>query len=122
VTKRQEFGNRVSSVLSEVEGLQTPMIVKENTSVYAQYTILCEQRETIQSVLKEKDIPSVSYYTVPLHMQPVFQNLGYKTGDFPVAERIADQCLSLPMSPYLSDGDQNKVIEGIRDSATSSSG
>jgi UDP-2-acetamido-2-deoxy-ribo-hexuluronate aminotransferase len=98
------------------------MIGKENTSVYAQYTILCEQRETIQSVLKEKDIPSVSYYTVPLHMQPVFQNLGYKTGDFPVAERIADQCLSLPMSPYLSDGDQNKVIEGIRDSATSSSG
>ena len=122
VKKRGEIGQHYTSVLSEVEGLQTPMIGKENTSVYAQYTILCEQRETIQSVLKEKDIPSVSYYTVPLHMQPVFQNLGYKTGDFPVAERIADQCLSLPMSPYLSDGDQNKVIEGIRDSATSSSG
>jgi UDP-2-acetamido-2-deoxy-ribo-hexuluronate aminotransferase len=60
-----------------------------------------------------QDIPSVSYYTVPLHLQPVLQNLGYKTGDFPVAERIADQCLSLPMSAYLNCDDQNKINKEI---------
>ena len=84
-----------------------------NTSVYAQYTIFSEQREEIQQSLKEKDIPSVSYYSVPLHLQPVFINLGHIEGDFPVAERVAKQCLSLPMSPYLSGNDQGKVIDVI---------
>ena len=63
--------------------------------------------------LKDKDIPSVSYYSVPLHLQPVFKSLGHKEGDFPVAEKVATQCLSLPMSPYLSEEDQNKVIDAI---------
>ncbi len=63
--------------------------------------------------LKEKDIPSVSYYSVPLHLQPVFAHLGHKTGNFPVAEKVANQCLSLPMSPYLSVHDQRQVIDVI---------
>jgi len=63
-----------------------------------------------------QDIPSVSYYTVPLHLQPVLQNLGYATGDFPVAEKVADQCLTLPMSPYLDSNDQNQVIQAILNS------
>ena len=88
-------------------------LFQNNTSVYAQYTILSEQREEIQQSLKEKDIPSVSYYSVPLHLQPVFKNLGHKKGDFPIAEKVANQCLSLPMSPYLSEEDQTKVIDLI---------
>jgi len=63
--------------------------------------------------LKDKNIPSVSYYSVPLHLQPVFEKLGHQAGDFPVAEKVANQCLSLPMSPYLSQEDQAKVIEVI---------
>ena len=68
--------------------------------------------------LKDKDIPSVSYYTVPLHLQPVFQKLAYHAGDFPVAEKVAKQCLSLPMSPYLSAHDQSQVIDAIQGSLT----
>ena len=63
--------------------------------------------------LKDKDIPSVSYYSVPLHLQPVFKNLGYQAGNFPVAEQVANQCLSLPMSPYLSQEDQAMVVGAI---------
>ena len=63
--------------------------------------------------LKDKDIPSVSYYSVSLHLQPVFEKLGHKEGDFPVAEKVANQCLSLPMSPYLTQEDQSKVINTI---------
>ena len=70
----------------------------------------------IQQYLKEDDIPSVSYYSVPLHLQPVFKNLGHKEGDFSVAEKVANQCLSLPMSPYLSEEDQTRVIDAIRTS------
>ena len=113
VQKRENLGQTYSEGLANIDGLDTPSVGVHNTSVYAQYTILCEGRELIQKALKEKDIPSVSYYTVPLHLQLVFQNLGYKTGDFPVAERIADQCLSLPMSPYLNCDDQKKIIKEI---------
>ena len=77
-------------------------------------TILPVQRKEIQQSLKEKDIPSVSYYSVPLHLQPVFENLGHKERDFPVAEKVAKQCLSLPMSPYLSEANQIKVVEIIK--------
>lgn len=63
--------------------------------------------------LKEKEIPSVPYYSVPLHLQSVFENLGHKEGDFPVAEKVANQCLSLPMSPYLTQEGQAKVIDAI---------
>jgi UDP-2-acetamido-2-deoxy-ribo-hexuluronate aminotransferase len=113
VIKRQEIGNHYNTELSKASGLETPSIPPENTSVFAQYTILSEQRESIQISLKDKDIPSVSYYSVPLHLQPVFKNLGYKAGDFPVAEKVANQCLSLPMSPYLSQMDQEHIIEEI---------
>jgi UDP-2-acetamido-2-deoxy-ribo-hexuluronate aminotransferase len=113
VVKRQEIGNRYNTELSKSSGLETPSIAPENTSVFAQYTILSEQRESIQSSLKDKDIPSVSYYSVPLHLQPVFEDLGYKAGDFPITERIANQCLSLPMSPYLNPEDQKNVISYV---------
>ena len=63
--------------------------------------------------LKDKDILAVSYYTVALHLQPVFQKLAYQAGNFPVAEQVASQCLSLPMSPYLIQEDQSKVIDAI---------
>jgi UDP-2-acetamido-2-deoxy-ribo-hexuluronate aminotransferase len=113
VQKRENLGQAYSENLSHLEGLETPKIGEDNTSVYAQYTILADQREKIQNSLKDNDIPSVSYYSVPLHLQPVFENLGYKEGGFPVAEKVANQCLSLPMSPYLKSEDQNLVIEMI---------
>lgn len=113
VEKRMQLGQTYTTGLSEIEGLQTPVIVEQNTSVYAQYTIISENREAIQSMLKEKEIPSVSYYTVPLHLQPVFKGLGYKEGDFPEAEKVASQSLSLPMSPYLRTLEQKQVIDEI---------
>ena len=113
VMKRQEIGERYSSSLTNISGMETPFIAEHNTSVFAQYTILSEKRQDIQSKLKENNVPSVSYYSVPLHLQPVFESLGHKVGDFPVAKKVADQCLSLPISPYLSREDQTKVVRTI---------
>jgi UDP-2-acetamido-2-deoxy-ribo-hexuluronate aminotransferase len=113
VQKREQLGQNYSARLASVEGLEIPIIEEHNTSVYAQYTILSEQREYIQKSLKAKDIPSVSYYTVPLHLQPVFHHLGYKKEDFPVTEKVSNECLSLPMSPYLKSEDQNIIINEI---------
>ena len=80
-----------------------------NTSVYAQYTILSEERDRLSQSLKESGIPSVSYYAVPLHLQPVFEDLGHQAGDFPVTERVASQGLSLPMNPYLTEDEIDQV-------------
>ena len=68
----------------------------------------------MQGALKEANVPSVSYYSVPLHLQPVFADLEYQKGDFPVTEKIADQCLSLPMSPYVKEEDQDTIYECLK--------
>ena len=112
VTQRQVIGARYNRMLTEagLQSIQLPQIAEGSTSVYAIYTILTPQRDTLQEHLKEAGIPSVAYYAIPLHLQPVFGHLGYNQGDFPVSEQVADQCLSLPMSAYLGETDQQTVI------------
>ena len=87
VVKRKEIGERYNIGLTKVTELETPSIGEHNTSVYAQYTILSEQREEIQELLKANDIPSVSYYSVPCTYSPFLKILDIKKGDFPVAEK-----------------------------------
>jgi len=113
ISSRIQIGGRYSKAFSGVDGLTCPFVPNHSTSVYAQYTVLSEKREQIQSCLKAADIPSVSYYAVPMHFQPVFSDLSYQVGDFPVTESVANSCLSLPMSPYLKSDDQNQVIDTI---------
>jgi UDP-2-acetamido-2-deoxy-ribo-hexuluronate aminotransferase len=114
VAKREEIGKRYTAAFSNYpEVLQLPIIAEKNTSVYAQYTILNPYPSQIQSRLAERGIPSVSYYSVPLHLQQVFAPLGYGSGHFPVTESVSGKCLSLPMSPYLSEVDQDEVVKGV---------
>ena len=115
VTQRQSIGARYNEMLAEAvpQGIQLPHIAEGSTSVHAIYTILTPQRDILQTRLKEAGIPSVAYYAVPLHLQPVFSYLGYNPGDFPVTELVAEQCLSLPMSAYLREEDQKSVCRTI---------
>src|SRR5205807_1942843 len=69
--------------------------------VYHQYTIRIEQRDALQKFLSERKIGSTVYYPYPLHLQPLYASLGHKAGDFPHAERAAQEVLSLPMYPEL---------------------
>ena len=95
--------------------VQLPFVADGNTSVYAQYTVLSEDRDALQAKMGASGVPSVPYYSVPLHLQPAFANLGYRQGDFPVTERIAATGISLPMSPYVTPEDQDKVAESMSD-------
>ena len=63
------------------------------------------------AVLSDANIPSMIYYKLPLHLQKVMKNLKYEQGDFPISERVSKQIFSIPMHPYLSRGQQEKVIE-----------
>ena len=112
---RWEAGQRYNELLSGISGIQVPVIAEGNDSVYAQYTLLTEDRDKVSNALKTEGFPSVAYYAVPLHLQGAFSDLGHKPGDFPVAERVAAQCLSLPMYPYLIGEDQKKIAVAIAD-------
>lgn len=113
VAQRQAVAERYARLLESASDITLPSVGEGNTSVYAQYTILSEKRDEVNAGLREENIPSVSYYAVPLHLQPVFAGLGHQAGDFPVAEKVASHSLSLPMSPGLSDSDAEAVAKAI---------
>lgn len=97
----------------EGASLQLPFVAEGNTSVYAQYTVLTPERDALQSKLGARGVPSVPYYSVPLHLQPAFSDLNHRIGDFPVTEQIASTGISLPMSPYVTEEDLNTVASAI---------
>ncbi|MCZ6675299.1 MAG: DegT/DnrJ/EryC1/StrS family aminotransferase [Verrucomicrobia bacterium] len=107
---RNEVARRYSEGLACQVEIDLPCVAESNTSVWAQYTILNPDRDSLQKTLSRHAIPSVSYYTIPLHCQAVFAFLGHQPGDFPVTERISRLSLSLPMSPYLSKEDIAQVL------------
>ena len=78
--------------------------------------IACEDRDLVQTQLKEAGIPCGIYYPVPAHLQPAYQNLGYNLGDFPVAESIVSKILSLPMHPYLEEEQVGKICDAVKSS------
>ena len=115
IAKRQVVADAYSDAISQSklvkEGLQLPQLGEGNTSVWAQYTMLSPSRDSLAAKLKDHDIPSVSYYAVPLHLQPVFAYLEHKVGDFPVTERVAKEGISLPMNPYLTEEEVRQVVD-----------
>jgi dTDP-4-amino-4,6-dideoxygalactose transaminase len=96
-------------------GLKLPAEPQGYEPVYHLFVIRSEKRDAIRQALLEKNIGCGIHYPVPLHLQPACRELGYKSGDFPEAERIADTALSLPMHPALTDDEVKKVVEVVRE-------
>lgn len=113
VEQRNAIGARYSRLLSDV--CTVPEISTGNTHVYAQYTIRAPDRDALASHLQSRGIPTAIYYPKCLHEQPVFEHLGYQWGDFPESEKASREVLSLPMHPFLSESDQDRVVETIRE-------
>ena len=112
ILRRQEVAQAYGDGIRN-SSVTLPMVGPSNTSVFAQYTILSSNRDVLAASLKKAGIPSVSYYAVPLHLQPVFADLGYKKGQFPITEDVASRGLSLPMNPYLSEEEVAAVCDVI---------
>lgn len=115
IKKRQQVAKGYDNALSD--SFITPHIAEGNLSVYAQYTIRCKDREKVQQAMKNAGVPFAVHYPVPLHLQPAFAEHDGKAGDFPKAEQAAKEVLSLPMHPYLSQEDQQKVITAVLEGA-----
>lgn len=81
--------------------------------VYHQYVVRAKRRDELMKYLAERRITTRVYYPLPLHLQHCFANLGYKKGDFPVAEALADDVLALPMFPELLPEEQERIVSEI---------
>jgi UDP-2-acetamido-2-deoxy-ribo-hexuluronate aminotransferase len=112
VAERGRIGARYTEALGGVCG--APEVAQGNTHVYAQYTIRIPNRDDVGAKLKAMGIPSTVYYPKCLHEQPVFQTNGSRYGEFPEAEKASREVLSLPMHPFLSENDQDRVIAALK--------
>lgn len=112
VAARERIGARYSAMLEGV--CQAPKVMPGNTHVYAQYTIRVKDREKLGQALKAQQIPTAVYYPKCLHEQPVFSVLGYKWGAFPESERASREVISLPMHPWLTESDQDRVVGAVK--------
>ncbi|MCG1021563.1 DegT/DnrJ/EryC1/StrS family aminotransferase [Sutcliffiella horikoshii] len=114
--KRRELANNYTSLIKEsIESIVTPIEKEGNHHVFHQYTLRVERRDELQAFLKENGVASMVYYPLPLHVQPVFSDLGYQKGDFPHSEKAAEEALSLPMYPELKLEQQEYVVKVIRE-------
>lgn len=100
---RQSNAAQYTRLLAGVRGLETPRLPPRCEHVFHQYTIRTKKRDDLRRFLAERKIGSAVYYPVPLHLQPLYSSLGHKEGDFPVAEQAAQELLSLPMYPELTE-------------------
>ncbi len=98
----------------EVEMLLPESVYGPNHHVYNQYVVRVPRRDLLREFLETRGIGSEVYYPIPLHLQQCFDNLGYRPGDFPVAERAAKETLALPLYPGLTEPQQSAVVEAIR--------
>jgi UDP-2-acetamido-2-deoxy-ribo-hexuluronate aminotransferase len=115
VTQRQQLGARYTDLLSPLRGnedapaIQTPYIHPHNTSVYAQYTLQVQDRDALQAKLKHAGIPTAVHYPMPITEQPAIKS-HHHVACTPIANAMAKRVLSLPMGPYLSIAEQNRIV------------
>jgi dTDP-4-amino-4,6-dideoxygalactose transaminase len=112
---RRKNAATYTKLLKGINGIITPAEMSYARHVYHLYVIRVKDRDLLQKHLDGKSVATGLHYPVPLHLQKVFSNLGYRKGDFPVAERVAAEMLSLPMYPELTNEHINYVCDSIKE-------
>ena len=110
--KRFEIGSYFNEKLKE--DFLIPRVIPGNTHTFAQYTLQSPERDRIVEQLKAEGIPSALYYPKCIHLQPAYKDLGYSEGSFPNSERVADEIFSIPMHPFLTLEDQDRIINILK--------
>jgi dTDP-4-amino-4,6-dideoxygalactose transaminase len=119
--QRMEVAHRYRQLLASLANLQLPTAEPDGKAVWNQFTIRLEAaaddsslRDRIRQRMIEADVICMVYYPIPLHLQPVYQYLGYQPGSLPMAETAARQVLSLPMFPELEQTQQQQVAHALK--------
>ncbi|MEQ8612603.1 MAG: DegT/DnrJ/EryC1/StrS family aminotransferase [Gammaproteobacteria bacterium] len=115
VKLREKIGASYTKLIKDASlPVKAPTIKNHNTSVYAQYTLAVDNRESLQAKLAENNIPTAVHYPVPLHMQPAFAELGVEVGSLPVSENAATRVMSLPMHPNLKTNEITDIVQELQ--------
>ena len=116
IAKRNSIAAYYSELLKEY--VIIPKILDYNTSVFAQYTIRVKQRDEFCNKLLKEGIPTAVHYPIPLTKQPCIKNMPYAQVSLPHTELAAEEVVSLPMHPYLTSAEIEKVSQTIIHSIT----
>jgi dTDP-4-amino-4,6-dideoxygalactose transaminase len=112
---RRMIAGRYLERLAGVPGLQLPHVPDGVEPVWHLFVVHHERREQLRERMTAAGIGVGIHYPVPLHLQPAYAHLGYREGSFPVAEKLAARCLSLPIYAELADGDVERVVRALRE-------
>ncbi len=108
--RRREIARQYNDRITN-PAITKPFVNEDNSHIYYVYAITTEKRDELREYLKQNDITSGVYFPVPFHLQKVYERLGYKIGDMPNAEFVANHSLVLPMFPELTQVEIDTVIE-----------
>jgi len=109
--------NRVAGLYNQLLTnlpIKLPSFEDDIDQVFHLYVIETEQRDQLQKYLGEHGVPSLIHYPIPIHLQKAFDHLDHRAGDFPITEKLADEILSLPIYPEMSDEQVTFVAEKVR--------
>lgn len=112
--RREQLAMLYLEGLKGVEDLQLPLIAPDCTHVWHIFVVQCDRRDALQAHLATQGIQTMIHYPVPPHRQQAFAHLGFKDGQFPVAERLARRSLSLPLFPGMTTAQVEQVCEAIK--------
>lgn len=110
---RRANAAQYSKLLAGLAHVEVPHVPNNREHVFHQYTIRAQRRDELQKFLTERKIGSAVYYPVPLHLQPIYADIGHRAGSFPAAEKAAAEAISLPMFPELRAGQIEYVARSI---------
>ncbi len=105
-----------AQLLKSVKGAVVPITKTDRTHVFQTYAIRLPNRDKVVESMKAKGIGVLIHYPISLHLQEAYADLGYKRGDFPVAEAVADDIMSLPMFPHITKEQIETVVEALKES------
>jgi dTDP-4-amino-4,6-dideoxygalactose transaminase len=114
IQARRRIAKQYQELLKDLP-LKLPYEPKEFYHTYNQFVIHTRERGRLRRFLDKKGIGTEIYYPLPLHLQPCFSSLGYRPGDFPNAERAAQESLALPIYPEMTHRQVQTVVQTIRD-------
>lgn len=116
--QRRANASYYDQALAGIPGIITPKADPRARHVYHLYVIQVPgDRDAFLKALQDKGIGAGIHYPIPLHLQPCFDHLGYKEGDFPITEALAKSIISLPLYPELTQAQMDYVVEAVREIA-----
>ena len=112
--ERQQIATWYDHGLSDLEEITLPYTLPDSTHVYHLYVIRSQHRNELQRHLNDLGIGTLIHYPIPPYLQKAYYHLGIVRGQYPIAEEIADTCLSLPLYPGLSRQEVNEIVTAIK--------